>query len=178
MRRLPSNCKYAKSCFECPFPDVPPQCLTNFYASDYNDGIYIFRKNLDIQSFPRDKLGEHVEICAVMSEDDGILRMSFYYDKFLMGWLDAGWRSLQRAMRSKSNVYFSVGLEKSLGRKQAYEIIQQCYKYCFGVGNLMSHAIDRFYGDIIARKVKDEISQNEFYAICDRVKLKEGFTLV
>ena len=95
-----------------------------------------------------------------------------------MGYLDAGWRSLQRAMRSKSNVYFSIGLEKWLGRERAYELIQQCYKYCFGVGNLMSHAIDRFYGDIIARKVKDEISQNEFYAICDRVKLKKGFTLV
>lgn len=178
MRRLPSNCKYAKSCFECPFPDVPAQCLSNFYASDYNDGIYIFRKNQNIQPFPRDKLGGHAEICALMSEDDGILRLSFYYDKYLIGWLDVGWQSVQRAMRSKSNVCFSIGLEKWLGRKRAYELIQQCYKYCFGVGNLMSQAIDRFYGDIIARKVTGEISKNEFYAIRDRVKLKKGFTLV
>lgn len=178
MRRLPSNCEYAKSCFECPFPDVPSQCLLNFSAADYNDGIYIFRKNQKIQPFQRDKLGEHVEICALMSEDDGILRLSFYYDKCILGWLDVGWRSLQRAMRSKSNVCFSIGLEKWLGRKRAYELIQQCYKYCFGVGNLMSQSIDRFYGDIIARNVKGEISQNEFYAICDRVRAKKGFTLV
>lgn len=178
MRRLPSNCEYAKSCFECPFPDVPTKCLSNFYAADYNDGIYIFRKNQNIQPFPRDKLGDHVEICALMSEDDGILRLSFYYDKCILGWLDVGWCSLQRAMRSKSNVCFSIGLEKWLGRKRAYELIQQCYKYCFGVGNLMSQAIDRFYGDIIARNVKGEISKNEFYAICDKLKSKKGYTFV
>lgn len=178
MRRLPSNCKYAKTCFECPFPDVPAQCLLNFHAVDYNDGIYIFRKNQNIQPFPRDKLGEHVEICALMSEDDGILRLSFYYDKAILGWLDVGWQSVQRAMRSKSNVCFSIGLEKWLGRKRAYELIQQCYKYCFGVGNLMSQAIDRFYGDILSRKVTGEISKNEFYAICDRVKIKKGFMQV
>lgn len=157
---------------------MPTKCLSNFYAADYNDGIYIFRKNQNIQPFPRDKLGEHVEICALMSEDDGILRLSFYYDKYVLGWLDVGWQSVQRKMRSKSNVCFSIGLEKWLGRKRAYELIQQCYKYCFGVGYLMSHAIDRFYGDIIARNVKGEINKNQFYAICDRVKLKKGFTLV
>lgn len=178
MRRLPSNCKYAKSCFECPFPDVPAQCLTNFYASDYADGIYIFRKNQNIQPFSRDKLGEHVEICALMSEDDSILRLSFYYDKRILGWLDVGWQSVQRAMRSKSNVCFSIGLEKSLETKRAYEIIRECYKYCYGIGNLMARAIDCTNGDIIARKVKDEISKNEYYAIFDAVRSKKGFTMV
>lgn len=173
-----SSCKYANSCFECPFPDVPPRCLSNFDASDYNDAIYIFRKNRNIQPLPRDKLGEHVEISAVMSEDDNILRLSIYYDKFLMGYLDAGRRSLQRAMRSKSNVYFSIGLEKSLGTKRAYEIIRECYKYCYGIGNLMARAIDCTNGDIIARKVKDEISKNEYYAIFDVVRTKKGFTMV
>lgn len=173
-----SSCKYAKSCFECPFPDVPPRCLSNFDASDYKDAIYIFRKNRNIQPFPRDELGEHVEISAVMSEDDNILRLSIYYDKFLMACLDVGWRSLQRAMRSKSNVYFSIGLEKSLGTKRAYEIIRECYKYCYGIGNLMARAIDCTNGDIIARKVKDEISKNEYYAIFDVVRSKKGFTMV
>lgn len=174
MKRAPSYCKYAKTCFECPFPDVPWQCLQNFDASDYNDAIYIFRKNRDIPAFPRDSLGEHVEICAVFSADDNLLRLSLYYDKFLMGWLDIG----RRCPYNKSNVVYSIGLEKSLGRKRAYELVQECYKYCFGVGNLMSHAIDRFYGDIISRKVKGEISKNEYYAICDRLKLKKGYTLV
>lgn len=157
---------------------MPPRCLSNFDASDYNDAIYIFRKNRNIQPFPRDKLGEHVEISAVMSEDDNILRLSIYYDKFLMGYLDLGWRSLQRAMRSKSNVFFSIGLEKSLGSKRAYEIVQQCYKYCYGIGNLMARAIDCTNGDIITRSVKDEISKNEYNAIFEIIKLKEGFMLV
>lgn len=157
---------------------MPTRCLSNFDASDYKDAIYIFRKNLNIQPFPRDKLGEHVEISAVMSEDDNILRLSIYYDKFLMGYLDAGWRSLQRAMRNKSNVYFSIGLEKSLGSNCAYEIVRECYKYCYGIGNLMARAIDCTNGDIITRKVKDEISKNEYYAILDIVKSKKGFTAV
>ena len=157
---------------------MPPRCLSNFDASDYKDAIYIFRKNRNIQPFPRDKLGEHVEISAVMSEDDNILRLSIYYDKFIIGYLDAGWRSQQRAMRSKSNVFFSIALEKRLGRKRAFEIIQQCYKYCYGIGNLMARAIDCTNGDIISRKVKGEISKNEYYAIFDVVKSKKGFTLV
>ena len=173
-----SSCKYAKSCFECPFPDVPSPCLSNFSARDYNDAIHIFRKNRNIPPFPRYKLGEHVEISAVMSQDDNILRLSIYYDNFIVGYLDAGWRSLYRMMRSKNNVYFSIGLEKWLGRNRAYEIIQQCYKYCYGIGNLMSRAIDCTSGDIIARNVKDEISKNEYYAIFDVVKSKKGFTMV
>ena len=174
MRRIPSYCEYAKTCFECPFPDVPARCLTNFHAIDYADAIYIFHKNRNIPAFPRDRLGEHVEISAVFSAGDNLLRLSLYYDKFLMGWLDIG----RRSPYNKSNVLYSIGLEKSLGRKRAYQLVQGCYKYCFGVGNLMSQAIDRFYGDIISHKVKGEISKNEFYAICDRVKLKKGYTLV
>ena len=174
MNRFPPRCEYAKTCFECPFPDVPTRCLSNFYASDYADAVYIFRKNRNIPPFPRDSLGEHVEISAVFNADYNLLRLSLYYDKFLMGWLDIG----RRSPYNKSNVLYSIGLEKSLGRKRAYGLVEECYKYCFGVGNLMSHSIDRFYGDIIARKVKGEISKNEYYSICDRLKLKKGYTLV
>ena len=42
----------------------------------------------------------------------------------------------------------------------------------------MARAIDCTNGDIISRKVKGEISKNEYYAIFDAVKLKNGFTLL
>lgn len=91
-----------------------------------------------------------------------------------MAWLDIG----QRSPYGKNNVLFSVGLEISLLRKQAYILIQDCYKYCYGVGNLMARAIDCTNGKVIARKAKGEISKNEFYAICHKLKSKKGFTLV
>nr|DAG56734.1 MAG TPA: hypothetical protein [Caudoviricetes sp.] len=174
MIRLATKCEYAESCFECPFPDVPSWCLSKFDASEYADGIEIFRRQYTIQPFPRDKLDEHVEICAVRSSADGILRLSLFYDKFVMAWIDIG----QRSPYSKTNVLFSVGLEKSLFRKQAYVLVQGCYKYCYGVGNLMARAIDCTNGKVIARKAKGEISKNEFYAICDSLKSKKGYTFV
>ena len=173
MKSVPSRCKYAKTCFECPFPDVPPSCNHDFSAEDYRDGIQIFRSKR-IEPFPRLAIGENVEVSAVFNRESNILYLSFFYDKFLYGYIDIG----RRSPYNKANVLYSIGLEQSLGRKRAYQLVQGCYKYCFGVGNLMSHAIDRFYGDIIARKVKGEISKNEFYAICDRLKLKKGYTLV
>lgn len=91
-----------------------------------------------------------------------------------MAWLDIG----RRSPYSKANVLFSAGLEVSLTRKQAYAIIQGCYKYCYGVGNLMARTIDCTNGDVIARKAKGEISKAEFYAICDKLKLKKGYTFV
>lgn len=174
MIRLSSKCEYAETCFECPFPDVPTWCNSNFDSSEYSDGIEIFRRQYSIQPFPRDSLDEHVGICAVRSSADGILRLSFFYDKFLMGWLDIG----QRSPYSKNNVLFSVGLEKSLLRKQARAIIQGCYKYCYGVGNLMARAIDCTSGIVLACKAKGEISKNEFYAICDKLKSKKGYTFI
>lgn len=171
---LSAKCEYAKTCFECPFPDVPTWCNKNFDASEYADGIETFRRQYTIQPFPRDRLDEHVEICAVRSSADGILRLSFFYDSFLMAWLDIG----RWSKYNKSNVLFSVGLEISLGRKRAYTLIKACYKYCYGIGNLMARTIDCVYGDIIALKAKGEISKNEFYAICDKLKSKKGFTLV
>ena len=167
------SCKYAKTCFECPFPDVPLSCNHTFSAEDYRDGIQIYRSKR-IEPFPRLEIGENVEVCAVFNSEWNILYLSFFYDKFLYGYIDIG----RRSPHNKTNVLYSIGIEQSLGRKRAYELVQACYKYCFGVGNLMSHAIDRFYGDIIARKVKGEISKNEYYAICDRLKLKKGYTLV
>ena len=174
MIRLSTKCEYAETCFNCPFPDVPTWCNSNFDSSEYSDGIEIFRRQYTIQPFPRDSIDEHVAICAVRSSADGILRLSFFYDKFLMAWLDIG----QRSPYSKANVLFSVGLEVSLLRKQAYDLIQDCYKYCYGVGNLMARAIDCTNGNVIARNAKGEISKNEFYAICDKLKSKKGFTLV
>ena len=174
MIRLSAKCEYAETCFECPFPDVPSWCLSKFDASEYSDGIEIFRQQYIIQPFPRDTLDEHAEICAVHSSADGILRLSFFYDKFLMAWLDIG----RRSPYSKTNVLFSVGLEKSLLTKQAYALVQDCYKYCYGVGNLMARAIDCTNGKVIACKAKGEISKNEFYAICDKLKSKKGYTLV
>lgn len=173
MIRLSAKCEYAETCFGCPFPDVPTWCNSNFDSSEYSDGIQIFRSR-NIEPFPRDSLDEHVAICAVRSSADGILRLSFFYDKFLMAWLDIG----QRSPFSKNNVLFSVGLEISLLRKQAYVLIQDCYKYCYAVGNLMARAIDCTNGKVIARKAKGEISKNEFYAICNSLKSKKGFTLV
>lgn len=173
MIRLSAKCEFAETCFECPFPDVPSWCNSIFDSSEYSDGIEIFRRQYPIQPFPRDSLDEHVEICTVYSSADGILRLSFFCDKFLMAWLDIG----RRSPYNKQNVLFSVGLEKSLLRKQAYILIQDCYKYCYGVGNLMARAIDCTNGQVIGRKAKGEISKNEFYAICDRLKTKKGFTL-
>ena len=174
MIRLSAKCEYADTCFECPFPDVPSWCLSNFDANEYADGIEIFRRQYTIQPFPRDSIGDHVEICAVRSYADGILRMSFFYDKYLMAWLDIG----RRSPYDKKNVLFSAGLEKSLLRKQAYILIQDCYKWCYGIGNLMARAIDCTNGKVIARKAKGEISKNEFYAICDKLKSKKGYTFV
>lgn len=173
MIRLSAKCEYAETCFDCPFPDVPTWCNSNFDSSEYSDGIQIFRSR-NIEPFPRDSLDEHVAICAVRSSADGILRLSFFYDKFLMAGLDIGQSSPYR----KDNVLFSVALEISLLRKQAYVLIQDCYKYCYGIGNLMARAIDCTNGKVIARKVKGEISKNEFYAICDMLKSKKGFTFV
>ena len=90
-----------------------------------------------------------------------------------MAWLDIG----RRSPYSKTNVLFSVGLEVSLTRKQAYILIQDCYKWCYGIGNLMARVIDCTNGKVIARKAKGEISKNEYYAIFDIVKSKKGFTL-
>lgn len=174
MTRVGSKCEYAEKCFDCPFPDVPPWCNSNFDASEYNDGIEIFRRNINIQPFPRDRVDEYVEICAVFSSADGILRLSFFYDGFLMGWLDIG----KRSNFHTGNVAFSIGLEKSLGRKRAYVLLKGCYKYCYGIGDLMARAIDCVYGDVLSRKAQGEISKNEFYAICDRLKSKRGYTFV
>lgn len=174
MIRLSSKCEYAETCFDCPFPDVPTWCNSNFDSSEYADGIEIFRRQCTIQPFQRDRLDEHVAICAVRSSADGILRLSFFYDKFLMAWLDIG----QRSPYSRENVLFSIGVEVSLLRKQAYALIQDCYKYCYGVGNLMARAIDCTNGSVIVRKAKGEISKNEFYAIYDKLKLKKGYTSV
>lgn len=91
-----------------------------------------------------------------------------------MAWLDIG----RRSPYSKTNVLFSVGLEASLTRKQAYVLIKDCYKYCYGVGNLMARAIDCTSGIVLARKAKGEISKNEFYAICDKLKSKKGYTFI
>lgn len=91
-----------------------------------------------------------------------------------MAWLDIG----RRSPYNKKNVLFSVGLEKSLLRKQAYILIQDCYKYCYGIGNLMARAIECTNGKVIARKAKGEISKAEFYAICDKLKSKKGYTFV
>lgn len=173
MIRLSAKCEYAETCFECPFPDVPTWCNSNFDSSEYSDGIQIFRSR-NIEPFPRDKLDEHVAICAVRSSADGILRLSFFYDKFLMAGLDIG----QRSKYNKSNVLFSVGLEISLGRKRAYVLIKDCYKYCYGIGNLMARVIDCTTGDIISRKAKGEISRNEYKAICEMLKSKKGFISV
>lgn len=173
MTRVGSKCEYAETCFECPFPDVPSWCNKNFDASEYNDGIQIFRTR-NIEPFPRDSIDEHVEICAVRSSADGILRLAFFYDKFLVAYLDIG----QRSKHNNSNVLFSVGLEISLGRKRAYVLIKDCYKYCYGIGNLMARAIDCVYGDIISLKARGEISKNEYYAICDKLKSKKGYTFV
>lgn len=174
MTRVGSKCEYAETCFECPFPDVPSWCNSNFDASEYNDGIEIFRQNFNIQPFPRDRLDEHVEICAVFSSVDGILRLAFFYDSFLMGWLDIG----RRSRFNTENVMFSIGLEKLLGRKRAYVLIKDCYKYCYGIGNLMARAIDCVYGDVLSYKAHGEISKNEYYAICDKLKSKKGYTFV
>lgn len=174
MTCLGSKCEYAETCFGCPFPDVPSWCLTKFDADEYNDGIEIFRRNINIQPFPRDRLDEHVEICAVFSSADRILRLSFFYDSFLMGWLDIGMRS----RFNTENVVFSVGLEKLIGRKRAYVLIKDCYKYCYGIGNLIARAIDCTNGVVLSRKAKGEISKNEYYAICDKLKTKKGFTFV
>lgn len=174
MTRVGSKCEYAKKCFDCPFPDVPSWCNSNFDASEYSDGIEFFHRNHNIQPFPRDRLDQHVEICAVLSSADSILRLSFFYDKFLMAWLDIG----QRSPYSKSNVLFSIGLEISLGRKRAYTLVQACYKYCYGIGNLMARAIDCTNGDALSRKAKGEISKNEFYGICDKLKSKKGYTFI
>lgn len=174
MTYVGSKCEYAEKCFDCPFPDVPSWCNSNFDASEYNDGIEFFHRNYNIQSFPRDRLDEHVEICAVLSSVDSILRLSFFYDSFLMAWLDIG----QRSPHSKSNVLFSIGLEISLGRKRAYTLVQACYKYYYGIGILMARAIDCTNGEVISRKVKGEISKNEYHAICDELKTKKGFTFV
>lgn len=91
-----------------------------------------------------------------------------------MAWLDIG----RRSPYSKTNVLFSAGLEVSLTRKQAYALIQSCYKYCYGVGNLMARTIDCTNGQVIVRKAKGEISKNEFYAICDKLKSKKGYTFI
>lgn len=168
------KCEYAEKCFDCPFPDVPSWCNSNFDASEYADGIEFFHRNYNIQPFQRDRLDEHVEVCAVLSSADSILRLSFFYDSFLMAWLDIG----RRSPYSKLNAMFSIGLEISLGRKRAYTLVQDCYKYCYAVGNLMARAIDCMNGDIIARKAKGEISKNEFYGICDKLKSKKGYTFI
>ena len=153
---------------------MPTWCNSNLDSSEYSDGIEIFRRQYTIQPFPRDSLDNHVAICAVRSSADGILRLSFFYDKYIMAWLDIG----QRSSYSKTNALFSIGLEISLSRKRAYTLVQACYKYCYGIGNLMARAIDCTNGDILARKVKGEISKNEYYAICDMLKTKKGYTFV
>lgn len=42
----------------------------------------------------------------------------------------------------------------------------------------MARSIDCTSGDIMARKARGEISKNEYYAICDKLKSKKGFTFV
>lgn len=161
-----ATCGKVKSCLECPYPDVPHQCLEYIALPAQcgaKSGVRVALEEKAIDPAPRYDLGHGFEWSAVYNKNYNRLSIAMYYNRQFVATLDIG----DTHTETSASVSVKVAPGLSLARYIRLTGTIMCVNYA-----LYNRLLALVKPGYLLKYTKGQMSIQEFHGICDDLYVK------
>lgn len=156
-----ATCGKVKSCLDCPYPDIPYECLE--YAAlpakcGIKAGVRVALEEKTIKPLPRYQLGQGFDWSATYNKHRDRLSVIIYYNRQFTATLDIG------DTRTETSVSTSVKVAPGISLRRYVAMTAAVLFANYGLYNQLLALVKPGH---LLKYTKGQMSVNEFHAICD-----------
>lgn len=156
-----ATCGKVKSCLDCPYPDVPYECLEYVALPakcGVKSGVRVALEEKTIEPLPRYQLGQGFEWSATYNKHRDRLSVIIYYNHQFTATLDIGDTHTETSVSTSAKVALGISLQRYVAMTAAVLFAN------YGLYNQLLALVKPGH---LLKYTKGQMSAHEFHAICD-----------
>lgn len=166
-----ATCGKVKSCLDCPYPDVPSQCLEYIALPakcDVKSGVRVAVGEKAIAPTPRYVLGHDFDWAATYSKNYDRLSIIMYHKRQFIASLDIG------DTHTEMSASVSVKIAPALSMERYVRLTGLVLPVNYGLYNQLLRLVKPGH---LLKYTKSQTSIQEFHAICDELYEKGALNI-